>query len=303
MKKRLFIVLLVALVVAMSVAFAGCGNTAPAAGGDNGATAPATSGDNGAAAPADSGSDSVGTADTTADATATADEFDTYIAAAKAMDDAENISMDMNTQTNMTVAGQTMDMTMSGTVQMDRTSGSLQMQMDVKTTTAGQEIPMTVFYKDGYTYINMMNGAIKMKTAQSEEEMLSSQDIGVQIFDKQYVKDMSSTKTADGTQYTFTLDGKGLGALAQNVENSVSSDADASVSDIGMSFGDATVIVNLDNSGTILNENITMSFTMKAGDQDVTADIQSTIDNIKLGGVNITFPADLDSYTEAPAAA
>jgi len=42
---------------------------------------------------------------------------------------------------------------------------------------------------------------------------------------------------------------------------------------------------------------------MSAGGQDISADINSTVDNIKIGGANITFPTDLDSYTETPAAA
>ena len=300
MNKKLSIIVLAILVVVMSIAFAGCGNSAPAAGGDNSATAPATTdGSDNGTAPADTGNGGGGTTDTAA----APDEFDSYIALANSLNDADNISMDMNTQTTMNMAGQTIDMTMTGTVQMIRSNGGLQMQMDLKTTTAGQSIPMTMFYKDGYTYINMMNGAMKMKTAQSEDELLSSQNVGLQIFDRQYVKDMKTTKTADGTQYTFTVDGSGLDALVQSAESSMNSSAGTAVSDTGMTFGDATIVVNVDNNGAVISENVTMSFTMSAGGQDISADINSTVDNIKIGGANITFPTDLDSYTETPAAA
>ena len=296
MNKKVLFIILAVLIVAMGVAFSGCGNSAPAAGGDNSQATPAAGGDSSAAAPTDSGNG--GSAGTTA----SDGDFDAYMAAANALNGADNVTMDINSTTNMKVAGQEVDTTMAGTAQMIRSNGSLQLQMDMTTTAVGQDIPMIVYYKDGYTYINMMNGAMKMKVAQSEEEMLSTENIGVQVFDKQYVKDIKSTSTADGVQYTFTIDGKGMNALVQNAEKNMSSSTATEVTDASMSFGDATIIANIDKSGAIINEDITMSFTMKAADQDITADIHSTVGNIKMGAAVIAFPSDLDSYTETPAA-
>lgn len=288
MKKRFLLFALAAIVVLMSMVFAGCNKSAPADNGGGGSPAPAAAnGENGSTAPAP------------APAPASGDEYDTYMAAATALNNAENVSMEMSTQTTMKIAGQTMDITVSGLVQLTRTDGKLEMQMDEKMGSAGQEIPMTIYYKDGYMYMNM-NGTAKMKMAQPEDELLQSQNVGAQVFDKQYVKDVKSEKAGDGTKLTFTVDGKGLDALVKSAENSLGSSADASLSEAGMAFGDATIIVTLDKSGAITNEDVTMSFTMKAGGEDVTADIHSVVNNIKIGGANITFPGDLDSYSEMP---
>jgi len=285
MIKRFAMFALAALIVLMSVAFAGCGNSAPA----NGA---------GSAAPA---APSASPAAPPAAAPASGDEYDSYIAAPKSLYVAANISRTASSQTSNKIGTQTTDVTSSGPAQVTRTNGKLELQVNDKIETAGQSVTTTLYYKDGYLYMNM-NDTTKMKMAQPEDQMLASQNIGAQTFDKKYVKDMKSAKVGDSTEFIFTVEGQGMDALIQNTEKNLGSGADAALSAANMTFGDATIIVTMDSKGAITKEDVTMSFTMSAGGQDITADVHSVNDNIKIGGANITFPSDLDSYTEMSAA-
>ena len=278
MKKKFILFAFAAFIALMSLVFAGCNNSAPAGGG-------------GSAAPAGGGS----SASPAAPAGASGDAYDLYIAAAKAMNDAENISMDITSQTKTTFSGQTTDITTSGPVQVTRTGGKLEMQMVEKSMANGLSTQMTVYYKDGYMYLDMgENGKLKME--EPEDQLLNQRNIGAQVFDKQYVKDAKSEKTADGTKLTFTVDGKGMNALMSSASSNLGSDASAAAAGATVTFGDATIIAVIDGGGAMKSEDVTMSFSMNASGQDISADVHSTVENIKIGGANITFPGDLDAY-------
>ena len=269
MKKIISVVLILVLSVAMTVAFGGCKS-----GGTSGTSGTSSSG---------------------ASAAASGDAYEVYTAANTALQAAAGFSADTDITMGMTVAGQKMDIALTGDILYSKVSDSeIQMQMNQSMDLSGAAIQMESYYKDGYMYTSVMGMKQKMQTP-LEQAMTTGQTPN---FKKEDIKDSSITESGGNKVLNFTIAGEGLkDVVMQSMPSSLVSTASAA----DFTFTDAKITATVDADGNMISSEVSMTFTMTVSGQAMDASMDMKTNNIKIGAQTITFPADLDTYTETPA--
>jgi hypothetical protein len=267
-------VLALALTVVLAMAFTACG-------GDGG-----SSGSSGNSGGGGGGDDS-----------GSSDAYKVFAAATEAMSNADAISYDLDLDINMVLSGSDYGTKMVGSMTQTKTDGNYELYANLDVEMLGTSLAMEEWYKDGYMYISM--SGYNYKQAMSlEDYMKSMQGSSVQTFPESSIKDYSKESVSEGTKYTFTVDGA---AMKEMVWSNMEANAETlglTEADLGMS--DATISVVVDGND-LISYSMLVSYKMTISGEEVTADMDLTVSNITIGGVTVTFPADMDSYQELAA--
>ena len=267
MKKIISVALVVVLSLAMTMAFGGCKS--------GGST--------------DSGSAG-------SSASSSGDAYELYTAANKKVQDAEGFSATTDLTMGLSIGGQSMDIQSTGDIICSKVSDSdIQLKMDQEMTISGAAIQLESYYKDGYMYTSMMGMKTKVKTP-LEQAMAAGQNPN---FKKEDIKDSTVVSGDDGnTVLNFTITGDGLkDVVMQNMPSTVTSGASAG----DFTFTDAKIVATIDKDGNIISSEMNTTFTMDVMGQKIDSSMDIKTANIKTGAQAITYPTDLDTYTEAAA--
>lgn len=203
----------------------------------------------------------------------------------------------------------TMDMTMKQGEETMDVSSTMNMKMDAidspadlrifgegVTSSAGQNVDTKMYYENGYYY--MEAAGQKIKYTMDFEAMLEAaeQSVGANM-DAAYMKEVKVSKNGDDQILTFTADASKMDSYVQEVMGNMGTMAGLE----GVSYtikevsGEATV----NKDGYFSKVNITMSMDMTMGSESVSVDMHmDTVYNNIGQPVEITAPADLDSYQE-----
>ena len=219
-----------------------------------------------------------------------------YNAANKQLEGSDSYSAAMDTKMSMDVAGQKMDVTMVADMKQQNMGDNPKLEMDMATTSMGQEMEMKAYYKDGYYYMDSNGQKIKMKmdVADVMKQMGSaSLEIG-----KDAVKEQSVTDGQDGKELNMTLDGQKIMDQASGLMAGL--DQYSAMAD-EMKMGDMSLNAVVGEDGNLKSTDIDFSITMTIQKQETTMDAKVTMDIEKIGGIKVEFPDDLDSYKETEA--
>ena len=206
--------------------------------------------------------------------------------------------MAMSTSTDMTMKqgedslGMTMDMNM-------RIKGmntdSMEYIAEGSSTTLGQTIDMTMYYKDGYYYIDTAGQKIKCAMdveAMTEQILQSTESSGV---NSDYLTEITAEKDGENTLLTFTADAS---QMSQYVQDALSGMGSMGLGDISYDIKEASgqAVVNAD--GYFASTDMKMVIDMTANGETISVDMDTSVSYENPGQtVEITAP-DLEGYTE-----
>jgi hypothetical protein len=216
-----------------------------------------------------------------------------YMQASQALESAESFLVEMSTEMQMSFLGDYMDMTMSGTLAVVIISETdIQMKMDMMTNSMGMDMPMLIYFKDGYQYTDVMGQ--KMKMSMPMEEILAQANVSPLEFTESAILNEVVTPTGNGYEVSFTLDGD---TLSDIVMQQMAGLEDLFGADMDMTFGDIDMVVLIENNEI---KHMVMKFSVEAeyeGDK-MMIHTDTIMTYTQIGGVTIDFPDDLDMYEE-----
>jgi hypothetical protein len=227
------------------------------------------------------------------------DSYDRYVQAMDAVLAGDSISFDVTSSAKFAEDGNTFEFTGDGYIKLVGMH-SAQPQSDISYTmdAAGQPmIDMRYFDKDGYAYINVwgIKGKMVADEKPSVDSVMSQVGKDFQKFTADQVLDVSASKGAGVTTYTFSVNG-GFADLLEEYMNETSgiSDIDASDTDIG----DVSVVVEIDDAGVLRSQTVHFDFFMNSDGKNISVDVTESYNNFKTEGVTISYPTNLNEYTE-----
>lgn len=240
------------------------------------------------------GGDSKGDSEGDSSANSESTALEVYNAASKKLTDAESYSASSDIAMKLKAQGESMDTTATSDMKQVKTGDNkVEMEMITKTNVMGQNIESKGYYQDGFYYMDT-NGQ-KMKMEMSFNDVLKQSNSGTLTLTKDMVKEQSVKDKDGGQEITMVLDGQkvmdaGMGAM-QNMDQLAGAAED-------MKIGSMDIKAFIDGSGNIKNTNITFAMDMTASGQEMSIDVDITMDITKIGGITVKLPTDLNTYVE-----
>lgn len=205
--------------------------------------------------------------------------------------------MAMSTTTDMTMKqgedslsmSMVMDMKMKGI-----NTDSMEYLAEGTTTTLGQNVEMTMYYKDGYYYIDTAGQKIMyaMDVEAMTEQILQSTEGSVS---SDYLTEITAEKEGDDTLLTFTADAS---QMSEYVESALSGMGSMGLGDITYDIKEVSgeAVVNAD--GYFSSTDMKMVIDMTANGETISMDVTTNVVYENPGqAVEIAAP-ELEGYTE-----
>lgn len=210
-------------------------------------------------------------------------------------------ALDMNLETTMTFSqgeesldiGSDMDMKIKG-----YHTDSLEYFSDSTTTMQGQEVPVTLFYKDGYYY--MEASGQKIKYLYNLEDMVAQVEgsLGTTSIDVNSLKNITAEEKGDDILLKFEADPAQMNDYLTSAFQSMGELVDSAAAELKSITG--TYTLDSDGFYKTAEINMDMSMSMEGETVDVTSKVLCTV-NATDDQVSITYPDDMDAYTEVDA--
>ena len=226
------------------------------------------------------------------------DPKEIYDAGMKKSQELTSMDVDYEMDMVMTQGDETMDISTSMNMKMDgvNTEG-MRYLAEGTTTTMGQTIDTTMYYADGYYYMEAMGQKIKyaMELDKMMEQIKSS--TGGASMDSSYLLDVQAKKDGDNQVLTYTADASKMDAYVQEVFGAM---GDMSDQLEGLSYSIKEVsgesVINKDGYVTSGEVKMVMDMTMEGETVSVEADIKMVYHNPGQA-VEVAEPS-LEGYTE-----
>lgn len=187
-----------------------------------------------------------------------------------------------------------MDMKISGI-----NTDSMKYQADANTNMMGQNQDISMYYENGYYYMDAMGQ--KIKYAMDLDAMMEQikQSTEGSSMDSSYLKDIQAKKDGDNQNLTYTVDATKMDSYLQDIMSQMGTDAEGVTYNIKEASGEA--VVNKD--GYISRQKVKMVFEMELQGETISMDmdVDSTYNNPGQT-VEVTTP-DLEGYEEVDASA
>lgn len=195
----------------------------------------------------------------------------------------ELTSVDMDTTMKMTMAQseESMDISVDMNMKMSNLNDeSMQYLAETKTSTMGQSMDATIFYTDGYYYMDGMGQKIKypMDLTEIMESVKQSTDSTNLTSDQ--MKEITIQKEGDNTILSFTGDPEKMNSYVDEIMSSMSGVA-SGMEDVEMTFKEAsgTYTVNKDGYYTDMTMNMTVDMTMQGETISMVLEMNGKVNN------------------------
>ena len=225
------------------------------------------------------------------------DAYDLYTAMSEKMASVKSLNMDLSGSFVINSDGQKQDLSLSGNIQeVKKSENDVDMAMNMKTSVASTDINIEEYYKNGVLYMSAMGQKLKMNMDLSKVKQQSNSDI--LNFERDAINSVTVTDVDGGKKLSFKLSAKSMTSYLNNTMNSLKSSLGVDLSKANFTFSDVTydVIADSDNMIKSYHMNFTMNFEVNGKAASVDYDITTSLKSVN--DVTITFPADLDTYTE-----
>ena len=215
------------------------------------------------------------------------------------MADVDSMIMETEMEMSMEIFGQPVDTTSTSrayTVQLSPTE--LEMRIESVTETMGMEVPSTMYFKNGMVYMDM--GEMQTKFELPIEEALQMANVrGFEFeFDEESIISQSVSTNGDERELQFVLDFTAMmdslgGELGAMMEMFGSMEMEEMFDGLTV---DMTIVIDSDYQMI----SMTMAYEMELKGSAIDVKMTSTI--VQMGGVEITFPDNLDEFEEIDSA-
>ena len=204
-------------------------------------------------------------------------------------------SMVMETEMNMVMElfGQPMYSTSNSrayTVQVSPTE--FEMRVETVTETMDMEIPSTMYFRDGMMYMDMMGERTKFEIPFEEAMQMANVDGFEFEFDESAIISHSVSANGDNRELEFVLD---FGSVMDSLSGEVGSMMEMFGDMEGM-FDDLTVEMTVVIDADYQIVSMMMAYEMEI--EGITTKIEMISTVVQTGGVEITFPDNLDEFEE-----
>lgn len=218
-----------------------------------------------------------------------------YDAASKKSAELTDLDMTYDADMKMNQGEDSLDMTMSMDMKMTGlNTDSMRYFAEGTTSAMGQEIPVSMYYEDGYYYMDTMGQ--KFKYAMDIETMMEqiNQNMGSAAMSSEYLSEITAEKDGDNQVLTFTADESKLDSYVQEVMEMMGTDLEGVSYTINEMSGEAVV----NKEGYFASSKILMKMDMTLEGETITMDLDMDVDYRNPGqSVTIDTP-DLEGYTE-----
>lgn len=223
------------------------------------------------------------------------DPREIYDAASKKSAELTDLDMTYDADMKMTQGGETMDITMSMDMKMTGLNTDEMRYFSEGTTSAmGQEIPMSIYYEDGYYYMDTMGQ--KFKYAMDVETMMEQikQSTESANMSSEYLTEITAEKDGDNQILTYTADASKLDSYVQDIMGMMGTGTEGVSYTINEMSGEAVV----NKEGYFSSSKILMKMDMTVEGETIAMEIDmDAVYNDPGQTVTIDTP-DLDGYTE-----
>lgn len=225
------------------------------------------------------------------------DPKEVYSAAVKK--NAELKSMDMSSKMNMkiTMGEQTLDMDMDMNILMEQVNtDKMKYYAETKTASDGESMDMTIFYTDGYYYMDVMGQKIKAPMdLEKMMEQVEENSVGGEI-DVEWMKEIGLKEDGDNQIITFTADPAKMDSFMKEYMSTLGA-ADG-MEDMEMTIKDVTgeYVINKEGYYTAVKMTMDVDVSAQGETMNMVMDMDATINNPGKE-VTVTLPST-DGYTE-----
>ncbi|GAB2046328.1 hypothetical protein AGATL06_28270 [Agathobaculum sp. TL06] len=236
------------------------------------------------------------------------DNYDAYVEASAAMGDATQMDVSADVSASVALGDQqvmSLSMPMEIKADMDMENldqskmsitGTAEVTIDESLVEEGADtsvaMPIEYYYTDGVYYMNM--GDQKVKMEMSLEDAMSQFGDLTDLQNSEPICLIESI-TKSGSTMTVTYSAAGMSGLVDSVLSSM--DMDAAAEGVTVDIGEVTSSAAV-SGGKISGMDMTAKVTMTIEGQTMTMDMNMKYDINSVENVTITFPSDLDSYTD-----
>lgn len=226
-----------------------------------------------------------------------------YDEASKKTSELTELDISTTADMKMSQGEETIDMSTSMNIKMiDANKETMKYYAEGKTSAMGQDMDMTMFYEDGYYYMDMAGQKIKypMDIAALMETVKQSTESST--MDSAYMKDIKAKKDGDNQVLTFTMDAAKMDEYVKDIMANMST-MTAGMEGVEYTIKEASgdAVVSKDGYFTSVNVKMVMEMSMQGETISVDMDTKSVYNNI---GQPVELPAvDLEGYTEVDPAA
>lgn len=223
--------------------------------------------------------------------------YEAYVKMSDAMGAVSSMEGTIDATVSMTSAGVSYEIGVSGTTkEVIRSDTDMDMEMTMDMTMLGETFSVATYYKEGYMYQDL--SGMKYKLHMDIEDAVNQMGVTDLEFTEDIVKESSVTDVDGGKELSFTLDGTAMTDILSEI---VASLTGALGADGTMTFGDVTYNIVVDKDYIERSCEIIFSISMEIDGETVDMSYDMRMDISSVNNTTITFPDDLDSYTEITA--
>ena len=233
----------------------------------------------------------------TVTACAQQDAFDLYTKAMEAQAKISSMEAQLSMTAKINLDDVSMDLNMTGTVaEVIRSETDIDMKMVTDMSIMGEDMSVTVYYKDGYMYQEVLDQ--KMKTKMDLNEMLQQANSSSLEFDRNAVTSSSVSKADNGTKISFELNPEQISNAIADVTGSLTDMLGDTDMALTISYVRYELVLDKNNLPVSTNMDIGMELTIEG--QTATMDYLVNVHSIAYNTLTvIDFPANLADYPEA----
>lgn len=223
---------------------------------------------------------------------------DVYIDAVKKQSELKDMHTISDIDMNISAMGISMPVTTTmDTLVKNSGQSDMQMQIDMSMEMMGMTVDMAGYYVDGWMYMDVLD--TKAKSEMPMEDAMSQQmQLDLSGLDAESLQELTMEDGEDGAKVLhFTVDGQ----LLTDSLSQITSELGQDISSAELGTCDLTLTVGKD--GYFHQMDCTLPITMETGGTAMEMEMTMSTQFVDPGQpVEITPPADLDSYTESAGA-
>ena len=195
---------------------------------------------------------------------------------------------------------ETVEMEMDMIISQVTDGSDTQMKIDAMTSVMGMDMEMTIFFKDGVAYMDMMG--MQMQMPMSLDELLAEFDVSMDDFEAVdfELEDIISQEArvlANGVELEFVLDPDTMNdAMEEAMEMLEMMGLEGD--DVTIEFKDVLLIAVLNADYHLEYTRMFSSFLIEAEGEVIFMEMDMIMEFIQFGGVTIDFPENLDEFIE-----
>lgn len=225
------------------------------------------------------------------------DPAEVFDAAVKKNSELTSMDMDTTMTMTMTQGEESMDVSVDMNMKVvNLNEDTIEYLAETKTSLMGQSMDATIFYKDGYYYMESMGQKVKYPMNLSELMESVKQSTESTNLQSEQMKEITMTQEGDNTILTFTADPEKMNTYLSEVMGSMS--GIGAMEGMEMTFKDASGTYTVNKDGYYTDMTMKMAVDMTVQDETLSMDMD-IVGKINNPGQEVTVEIpDTEGYTE-----